>query len=106
MQLQSVFDQRRLLSLQQEELRMAKRELSGALERVARLTQELESEKQTSDARATEIRILHGLVSEYDSKIIGLSQENESLVARILADKSRAADEVNERNEGTGRGKT
>jgi len=101
-QLQRVFDQRRLLSLQAEELRMAKRELSAALELVARTSQELESEKQTSDARATEIRILHELVSEYDSKIVGLNQENASLVNRILADKSRVADEVNEQNERLG----
>ena len=105
-QLQRVFDQRRLLSLQAEELRMAKRELSAALELVARTSQELESEKQTSDARATEIRILHELVSEYDSKITSLNQENASLVNRILADKSRVADEVNEQNERLGGGET
>lgn len=63
------------------------------------MTQELDSEKQNSEARNAEIKILHGLISEYDSKLAGFPRENESMVA----DKSRTTDQakaINERVEG------
>ena len=84
-----VRDQEKLLARQAEEVVVAKRELSASLESVARLDADLHREKRECAAASAEVEALRKTRAS-------LEAENAQLISRILADRARAADEMNE----------
>jgi hypothetical protein len=92
-----VRDQEKLLSNQVEELNIVKQELSSAHHTMSQLATELSAEKKSSEAVFAELASLRALRTT-------LENENAQLISRILADKAKTAEEMNEQiHKGEGR---
>ena len=76
---------------------MAKHELSSAHQKISQLETELDLEKRSCRAVTAEVESLRLLRTN-------LETENSQLIARILADKAKKAEEMNDMiNQGEGR---
>lgn len=84
-----VRDQGKLIADQSEELKMAKGELSAAHEMMTFLTEEARIEKKSCIAVKDEVENLRKLLSN-------LEQENSNLIERILIEKSKTAQAMND----------
>lgn len=92
-----VRDQEKLLANQVEELKVVKQELSSAHHTISQLATELTTEKKSSQAVFAELESLRTLRTT-------LENENAQLISRILAEKAKTAEEMNEQiHKGEGR---
>ena len=84
-----VRDQARLITNQTEELKMAKTELSSALEMVAFLREEINAEKVSALIVTEEITNLRKMFRK-------LEEENAQLIERIILEKNKTAQAMND----------
>lgn len=94
-----VFNQRKLLFHQSEELATLKSELSTSLELTSQLSKKLVTEQSAHKALLERLETLIDVVKEHEGKILALEHENKTLVQKIVTDKKETADKLNEMNE-------
>lgn len=87
-----VFDQQRLLIDQREEIAMAKTELRATLERAINCETDLQAE---SEARGK----FESANTELEMRVIELEKENKELIARVMMERGKAAEELNKLND-------
>lgn len=95
----TIYDQRKLISNQIEELHVIKGEQTTLIERTLELDQQLKDEKKKNAVLQTE---LSAMVTELDRsrlEAVTASAEYKQLVDRVMRERNRAADELNAANE-------
>lgn len=93
-----VGEQTKLIANQDEEIRLAKDELSAAREKILELEAMLTLEKNSAAMVTEELIHVRTLIADAETKARTLETENASLVERILTEKRKTADDMNEMN--------
>jgi chromosome segregation ATPase len=94
----TVRDQKKLLADVNEELVVAKTELASARMEIMNLSTQFENEKRSSDVLKAELDHLRELCATAEKRQHELEIENKQLIDRILVEKKKTADEINEMN--------
>lgn len=93
-----VRDQNKLLVDQAEEIKIAKDELKEAHVKISQLEEEVAAEQRSREVVCAEIESLRETASNAEKRLQGMEAENASLVERILTEKRKTADDLNEMN--------
>lgn len=93
-----VRDQNKLIADQNEELKVAKSELALFHEKLLVQESELNAKRNDCETIKRELEKSRNLVNSAEAKVRTLEIENMSLVGRILEEKKKTADDLNEMN--------
>jgi chromosome segregation ATPase len=91
----TIYEQRKLISNLEEELKMAKSQISEAFSSLASVQ---ESGKK-SDELQEQVRQLETRLAERDKTVASLQAENAELTTRIITEKNKSAKQLDEMNE-------
>jgi hypothetical protein len=101
-----ILDQRKLINIQSEELKVAKSELSNSLEKILLLETQLELEKKKNLEKIDEVNALRESLTQCENKLRVVEEENKNLVDRIIGEKHKAAESLNDMNKLVDKDKT
>jgi hypothetical protein len=93
-----IFDQRILIADQVEEIKLFKTEKIIGFEKQVELEAQLKQERELVQKLQCEIEEIRNNITNYKSNIETLQKENTDLINRIMSEKNRTADELNQMN--------
>jgi len=96
--LHKVHEQSLAIANQAEELTICKEELANSREHSLRLQGEIEAEKESLDLVKRELESVRALVDNAERKARAFEVENDKLLQRILTEKAKTAEDLNEMN--------
>lgn len=93
-----VFDQRKLIQHQMEEMRVVKEELSRSIDKCATMESQLHDEREHTAALEAELSRLRAYAAEKEEENALLREEKSNMIERIVAEKLKTAAELDEMN--------
>ena len=93
-----IYDQRKHISNLEEEIRMAKTQITDAFTTLASTQEQNTIQTAQNIQLQEEISLLHAKLAEQEARIDKLQTENESLTDRIITEKNKSAQQLDEMN--------
>ena len=93
-----IYDQRKLISNQQEEIKIAKQQTADSFNREAKLEEQYQAELKLRVELEQKVNNLQREIVERDQTIQSLTSENTQLTSRIITEKNKSAKEIDEMN--------
>jgi chromosome segregation ATPase len=87
-----IYDQKKLILNQEEEIRMAKHEIIESFQKLASLEESFNAEKAKTTELEEQIAQLQATLTKKEGTIDVLSAENHDLTSRILTEKNKSAE--------------